>query len=168
VTPGPSPTPTFTPTHTPTVTRTPTATATRVPGVRIITGLVYLDGDGDRVRDANEPGVAHLTVQALQTGVTRQATTDATGRFRFDDLDPGRWTIHVVTPGEMRQVDPPGDVTIYVTANTELDLVFALEYAPTATPTATSTPTVTATRTATATSTPVLRYGYVPLILVGE
>lgn len=173
VTPGPSPTPTFTPTLTPTLTPTPTSTLTptvtptRVPGVRLVTGTVFADLNQDTVQGPDEPGLASVVVQATGAIAPQQALTDAAGRFSFSELNPGLWTIHVQPPAGMAQIDPPGDIAIYLTNNTQLDLRFALAYLPTPTPTRTITPTATRTASPTATLTPTteFRRHYVPLIL---
>ncbi|PKO21866.1 MAG: hypothetical protein CVU38_12425 [Chloroflexi bacterium HGW-Chloroflexi-1] len=165
VTPGPSPTPTFTSTWTPTSTPTPTITPTRVPGVRVLSGTVFVDTDRDTVQGPGEQGLPNVVVRASRNSVTLQALTDQAGHFVFGDLDPGTWIIHVQVPPGMEQIDPVGDVQVLISNNTQLDLIFALVYLPTATPTATATPTRTPTATPTATATPKLYRWYVPLVL---
>ena len=171
VTPGPSPTPTFTPTytptptHTPTATLTPTATPTRVPGVRIVSGTVFVDTDENYVPGPTEARLPGLIVTARKGSAVQQAITDANGRFVFDDLDPGTWNIGIDVPAGMRLLFPQvNPIPVAVLANTQLDLPFALVYLPTATPTPTATATPTATMTPTATATR-LRYTYLPLLL---
>ena len=138
VTPGPSPTPTFTPTHTPTVTRTPTVTPTRVPGVRTVSGTVFLDLDADAIPDSGEPRLSGNVVTARKDTLTLQAFTDGNGRFTFPDLDPGTWAIGVQVPSGMRVFYPTvNPIPVAIQANTQLDLSFALVALPTATPTST-------------------------------
>lgn len=63
-----------------------------------IAGRVYNDADNDGVIDANEPGIANVDVVLTGTNdlgetVQRTVTTDAEGRYRFDDLRPGTYTV---------------------------------------------------------------------------
>ncbi len=178
-TPGPSPTPTFTPTHTPTPTLTPTVTPTRVPGVRVITGQVFVDYDLDMVRGPGEPGVPGLTaaLSSYPANIVRQTTvTDAQGEFAFPDVDPGDWYVGVTVPPGSVIHYPGNPLRVRVTADTSLVLPFALVWLPTSTPTATPSPTATATptstRTPTSTPSPTattrpLWYSYLPMVLAG-
>ncbi len=160
-TPGPSPTPTFTPTYTPTPTQTPTATLTptvtptRVPGVRIVSGTAFVDSDENFIPGSSEQRLSNLIVTARKGAVVQRTTTDQSGRFAFDDLDPGTWNIGIDVPTGMRLLFPQiNPIPVAIQPNTQLDLPFALVYLPTATPTATSTATWTPTPTPTHTATP--------------
>ena len=167
MTPGPSPTPTFTPTHTPTLTLTPTATLTptvtptRVPGVRVVSGTTFVDVDGNYIPGPAEARLPGIEVTARKGSAVQQVTTDADGRFIFDDLDPGIWNIGIEVPGSMHLLYPQANpIPVAVQSNTQLDLPFALIYLPTSTPTATATVTPTGTPTR-------VRYNnYLPLLLV--
>jgi hypothetical protein len=152
-TPGPSPTPTNSATPTPTCTPTATVTPTRVPGLRVVSGEVFLDADRDAVRDPGEGGVSGVKVVMEASGKKLEAFTGFNGGFVFPDVDPGVWTVSVIEPPGLDLFDPPAPMLVIISANTQLNLQFALVEEPTATPTATSTATATATSTATATPT---------------
>ncbi|WP_456280461.1 carboxypeptidase regulatory-like domain-containing protein [Cupriavidus sp. JZ107] len=57
-----------------------------------LSGSVYVDINANGRRDSGEPGIAGVTV-ALSGPVTRTATTDADGRYRFGDLPAGTYTV---------------------------------------------------------------------------
>ncbi|MBO3705597.1 MAG: carboxypeptidase regulatory-like domain-containing protein [Candidatus Accumulibacter sp.] len=61
---------------------------------------VWLDCDGDGVQDANEVGVADVTVRLINStgAVERTTTTNYTGNYLFDNLQPGDYSIQVVRP----------------------------------------------------------------------
>lgn len=48
--------------------------------------------------DSSSGGVAGATIQLSQAGTTLSPTTGATGDFAVGSLDPGAWTIQLVTP----------------------------------------------------------------------
>lgn len=183
-TPTTTPTPSQTPTRTATPTATATVTPTRVPGDRIIRGLVFVDANRNLVRDSGEPGVSGVTIQLKQASQVRASTTtDSDGRFVFPDVDMGLWNVTIVVPPGMEVFGGPDTYSLLVAQVTVLDLQFALVYLPTPTPTSTSTatatptvtpsptpsstPTVTPSPTASRTPTPttVVRKYYIPLIL---
>jgi len=60
---------------------------------------VWLDTDGDGVQDADEPGIAGVTV-TLVTGSTALATTttDADGKYLFTDLPAGEYQVIFTLP----------------------------------------------------------------------
>jgi hypothetical protein len=98
-----TPTPTGTPTATATATTTPTATPT--PALSTIEGRVCQDQDGDGRCQAEEPGIAglHVTLdpaagQGLRVAGARTEITDADGRYRFTDVEPGSHVIQIVDP----------------------------------------------------------------------
>ena len=69
-----------------------------IPQNSSISGLVWLDLDNDGVADPGEQGLAGVPVRlegtdAAGNPVSRQVVTDADGRYRFDDLPPGRYTV---------------------------------------------------------------------------
>ncbi len=58
-----------------------------------ISGFVYADDNDDGNRDSTEDGISGVTLELLnsagkKTGIT--TTTDATGFYRFDGLEPGK------------------------------------------------------------------------------
>jgi serine-aspartate repeat-containing protein C/D/E len=168
-TPGPSPTPTATPT------RTPTVTPTRIPGTRLISGTVFLDNNRNTVQDPDEPGLAGVLVYLGQgEKLYGQVHTDQDGRYRFSDMDPGMWELGIQVPADMELVIATNPVVVMISANTTLEIPFALAKLPTPTPsrTATATPTPTSTPSAepplgtpTPTPTPRTLYNYLPLLL---
>ncbi len=58
-------------------------------------GAVYIDSDGDCVRDDDERGIAGVTIELRDANGNRVATTttDANGDYRFDGLRGGQYTI---------------------------------------------------------------------------
>lgn len=75
-------------------------------GVGKIRGKIYLDTDGDGAQDTDEPGVAGLSVYVdlndnCVIGVGEPAAmTDASGNFQIRNLNPGTYSVKLVsTPG---------------------------------------------------------------------
>jgi len=190
-TPTTTPTPSSTPTRTATPTATATATPTRVPGDRIVRGIVFVDANRNLVRDPDESGLGGVTVQLKQASQVRHSTTtDSAGQFVFPDVDMGLWNVTIVVPPGMEIIGGSDTVAVFIGQTTVLDLQWALVHLPTPTPTATATPTMTPTPTMTATptatptltatmtpspsatvpptttATPSLRRQYIPLILL--
>ncbi len=65
--------------------------------------LAWLDSDGDGMQDAGEPGIPGIIVMLYQYGeVTAQATTDSYGRYMITGLYPGKYTIQVTMPEELK------------------------------------------------------------------
>ncbi|WP_031460361.1 SdrD B-like domain-containing protein, partial [Chloroflexus sp. MS-G] len=65
--------------------------------------FVWEDTNGNGVQDAGELGMANVTVQLSGTTgagvvVSRTDVTDGNGLYRFDDLEPGTYTVTVVAP----------------------------------------------------------------------
>ena len=58
---------------------------------------VWLDTDGDRCQDSNEVGIAGVTVKLLNSSgtVIATTTTDSTGKYLFDNLAPGDYSVTV-------------------------------------------------------------------------
>ena len=101
--------PTVTPTATPTATSTPTETSiptvTPTPVLSIIEGRVCQDQSGDGECQPDEPGIAGLqvTLDPEATGSQRPlgervAFTDAEGRYRFEDVEPGSHRLRFEDP----------------------------------------------------------------------
>ncbi|MCX6360352.1 MAG: carboxypeptidase regulatory-like domain-containing protein [Armatimonadetes bacterium] len=61
---------------------------------------VWEDVNGDGVQDAGEPGVAGVTVDLLDASlaVINTTTTNAAGKYEFDNLDPGAYAVRVHLP----------------------------------------------------------------------
>ncbi|MBY4897841.1 SdrD B-like domain-containing protein [Cupriavidus sp. AU9028] len=57
-----------------------------------LAGSVYVDVNANGRRDSGEPGIAGVTV-ALSGPVNRTAVTDGEGRYRFNDLPAGTYTL---------------------------------------------------------------------------
>jgi subtilisin family serine protease len=94
----------------------------------ILLGFVYEDANDSKTRQANEPGVAGMTVfiDANNNGVVdagdTSTTTNAHGAYVFTNVAPGQHRIRVITPsplvpttpspGQPRQVTLTGSSTI--------------------------------------------------------
>jgi hypothetical protein len=72
-----------------------------------LSGFVYVDANGDGVKGAGESGIAGVTIElfgvALLPDGTRQniqtfTLTDASGRYLFENLPTGSYSIHEVQP----------------------------------------------------------------------
>ncbi|MCS7045618.1 MAG: carboxypeptidase regulatory-like domain-containing protein, partial [Gemmataceae bacterium] len=68
-----------------------------------LAGFVYIDANGNGVRDPNEPGVAGVTVTLTGTddrgaAVNVAVVTDANGNYRFDRIRPGTYTLTETQP----------------------------------------------------------------------
>ncbi len=96
---GPPPTPTSFPVTTiDSTTRESAPTAPQ--SVRDVTGLVFVDIDGDGRRSVNEATSAGAFVTiTLPDGICRTVVTDERGRYRFPDVPTGRMTIEVLSNG---------------------------------------------------------------------
>ncbi|NLX83138.1 MAG: hypothetical protein GXZ04_04905 [Clostridiales bacterium] len=63
----------------------------------------WLDLDQDGMQDRDEPGIPELIVKLYQYGqLSAQTTTDAYGRYHFDQLFPGSYTLEVEMPNEIK------------------------------------------------------------------
>jgi protocatechuate 3,4-dioxygenase beta subunit len=70
-----------------------------------IAGLVYADLDRDRQFDPHETPLSDVRVQLLDGGgqLIASTLTDRDGRYRFDNLLPGRWAVHELQPPDYFQ-----------------------------------------------------------------
>jgi hypothetical protein len=70
-----------------------------------VNGQVFLDRDGDGRQDRDESGLRGVQVELLDSAgdVIAATLTDASGRYRFDEISqPGRYRVRVVVPPELR------------------------------------------------------------------
>ncbi|MGI9601166.1 MAG: SdrD B-like domain-containing protein [Acidimicrobiales bacterium] len=77
-----------------------------------VAGRVWDDLDGDGVDDANEPGVAEVTVNLLDAdgNVVATTTTGPDGSYRFDDVLPGDYEVEFERPdGKVLSPQDAGD-----------------------------------------------------------
>lgn len=159
------PTPTPTSTRTPTLTPTPSRTATYTPTptqvitVGEVSGTVWHDANGNRMRDPDElpfPGVTIVLKDADHVEIGRR-TTLVDGSYRFADLPSGSYLLTKENPLGYVCTHPIGGAyAFYLPAGqqlTGLDFGFSSSLTATPTPTKTSTPTATATATPTYTPT---------------
>ena len=97
-----TPTATRTPTNTPrpSMTATPTRTFTPSADAPLIAGWVFLDLNGNGIRDANETaGIKGVQIRLVpQTGQSRLAVTGSTGWYQFGRLPVGRYTVNQTQP----------------------------------------------------------------------
>ncbi|MGB7347302.1 MAG: SdrD B-like domain-containing protein [Pirellulaceae bacterium] len=65
-----------------------------------ISGFVYVDGNGDCLRDPGEPPLAGVTIELRDAAGNRIASTltDANGKYLFDNLAPGDYSIFEQQP----------------------------------------------------------------------
>ncbi len=68
-----------------------------------ISGVVYSDLNDNDIQDANEPGIANVTLTLTGTDdhgalVTRTTTSDASGAFAFNGLRPGTYQLVETQP----------------------------------------------------------------------
>ena len=68
-----------------------------------ITGRVYFDANGDGKKQPTEIGIGNITIRLVGTssfdndGIDKTVVTDSQGRYTFDQLPPGAYTISQVT-----------------------------------------------------------------------
>ena len=150
-TPTRTPTATSTPTRTPTRTPTPTPTATRTPALRYLplgAGSYYLVPRGciaGTKVNAGYVGLSGWTIRARLSDETEPvytSVTDSSGRFRFDNLPWGTYTLwEEMQPGWQPLSPPQFNVTLAQTGRC-IEVRFRNRLLPTATPTPTPTPVV--------------------------
>jgi hypothetical protein len=100
------------------------------------------------VRNSSGGPIVSITVQleSIDSGVTRQATSDASGKYRFDDVAPGRYRMSTISSQDGAASSPSGEVSV---ASGAVEVVNLTIGAPSRTVVATTNP-VTTTQEATA------------------
>ncbi|MBY0457670.1 MAG: hypothetical protein K2V38_10055 [Gemmataceae bacterium] len=74
-------------------------TTTGLFGSGLICGSVWLDGNEDKVRQAEELGLAGIQVEVLQEDkVIQRTSTDARGRYAFAGLPKGVYSVRALPP----------------------------------------------------------------------
>ena len=78
-----------------------------------LSGHVYVDADGDCMRDPEEDPLGNVLIELLgENGVVIETTrTDSEGRYQFDNLRPGMYAIRETQPDgyfQGGQMAPPG------------------------------------------------------------
>lgn len=78
-----------------------------------LTGIVFVDRDSDCIQDSGEESLANVTIELLNDrgDVINVTQTDASGRYRFENLAAGRYTIREIGPDgffHFQQMAPAG------------------------------------------------------------
>jgi hypothetical protein len=84
-----------------------------------VSGVKFNDVNGNGVRDADEPGLAAVTIRLTDaSNVVRTTTTDTSGAFSFANVAAGAYVVSEVVPNGFMQTAPaaPGTFAITVTA----------------------------------------------------
>ncbi len=65
-----------------------------------ISGAVFVDGNGDCLRDENEPPIAGVTIELRDASgrFLARTTTDSAGQYQFDNLVAGKYQIFELQP----------------------------------------------------------------------
>ena len=133
-----------------------TAVVTTTVNWHQIVGWVFLDTNGDGIRQAAEhPGLAGAKVTITRMGqpVTQVFSVMPTGWYETPfNLEPGWYNVTLTLPSGYVATSPlsvPHPVPVWDNAMVN----FGVQLEPTPTPTSTATPTATSTATATATPT---------------
>jgi hypothetical protein len=71
----------------------------------IVSGIVYLDRNGNRLRDQDEPGLGGWLVR-LGGEKCDSAWTDSTGKYEFNDVVPGQVTLSLAMQPAWEQLTP--------------------------------------------------------------
>jgi serine-aspartate repeat-containing protein C/D/E len=93
---------------------------------QMVSGTKFNDVNGNGVRDADEPGLAGVTIQLTDAaGTARSTTTEASGNFAFTGVSAGTYTVSEVVPTGFRQTAPAAPGTFPATV-TETESVTGL------------------------------------------
>jgi hypothetical protein len=82
-----------------------------------VSGVKFNDANGNGVRDADEAGLAGVTIRLTDaSNVVRTTTTDASGAFSFANVAAGAYVVSEVVPNGFTQTAPaaPGTFAINV------------------------------------------------------
>jgi hypothetical protein len=99
-----------------------------------LSGFVYVDSNGDGVKGAGEAGIAGVTIELIGVGLlpggVRQqiqtfTLTDASGRYLFENLPTGSYSIHEVQPSFFNDGADRAGPGGFVSANDWLFVNFA-------------------------------------------
>src|SRR5207244_5561637 len=88
-------------------------------GPASISGVKFVDTNGNGVMDSGETGLAGVTIQAkTPAGDTLSTTTGANGAFSFTGLAAGTYVLSEIVPSGYTRTTPaaPGTVSVTVTA----------------------------------------------------
>jgi hypothetical protein len=97
-----------------------------------IEGMVFNDSNANSTMDADEAGLAGLTVN-LDGAATNNATTGADGSFSFTGLDAGEYTVSEVAVEGWSIVSPAeGKIAVTIADANITDLLFANQLMPVA------------------------------------
>jgi hypothetical protein len=84
-----------------------------------VSGVKFNDVNGNGVRDADEPGLAAVTIRLTDaSNVVRTTTTDASGAFLFSNVTAGAYVVSEVVPNGFTQTAPAAPGTFAVTVTT--------------------------------------------------
>jgi len=78
--------------------------------------MVWLDTNGNGVRDGDEVGIRGVQIVLTEEGVAIMVRTGDDGRYRFGGLPPGSYTVREVQPAEFRFSSTPSEVTLTLVA----------------------------------------------------
>ncbi len=89
----------------------------------VITGTQWKDVNGDGSHQPEEPALAGVTV-TLDGASAASAVTDANGRYAFDALEPGDYTVAQEVPDAMLATSPPSvDVNLAAGQSVTVDFL---------------------------------------------
>jgi cyclophilin family peptidyl-prolyl cis-trans isomerase len=93
-----------------------------------ISGFVYIDANGNGVKDAGELPLNGVTVTLTGTptggaAVSKTAVTDSTGKYSFRDLAPATYTVKEINPAFMVDgAESVGSIAATVSANDQFSI----------------------------------------------
>jgi serine-aspartate repeat-containing protein C/D/E len=80
-----------------------------------ISGLKFLDANGNGVMNAGEGGLAGVTITLAGGGLTKTAVTGSDGSFSFTGIPFGTYTLSETVPSGFQQTTPPSPGTLPAT-----------------------------------------------------